>query len=569
MSHTQSSSHGSIAGGGPSRRSQGQGHPPQMLRANHIHSHNHIHAELDSASISSSHFDIDWEAKEHELEEARARAAQMEKTMRWWSDCTANWREKWSKVRTERNKSREESKILRTKLEMALNDCSAIRREKQSIEHENEFLRAEIERFQQGSPYSHQAPAQDSSIPTFTNTRRLVTPDPNDMESVSQLGSPVKSEQSCSPIPVQSPWVRSSPAPASKDSLNGSDMDETLGAIPKIKSPVSHTSYGAEEHSFPDGRFGKYVDPIDTVDVEYLQQKLTHLKLRLDEATKTIQAEREEKGSLHRSTESLELELLELRSRVEELKCAKQEAERQLLISQDQYRQQVICLQQEQRDEANSRETLDRRLADLRSELERLQTENAAEWGRRERVETERQALERDNKKLRTTLSDLQERLEKRNCSSSSGHACMSGSSHSGAGDLDNKVHEELEEKNKELMELRHAHNKLKKALQDRSVELSHGLRRAEHSEAEVRRLRSRIDELKREVASAQDELDAATNNVRKLQRTNEEIQEQMESLQMQVTHLQGRLRSSNGSFLLHRESLLTDTQSEDDGNEY
>lgn len=44
----------------------------------------------------------EWEAKEalrqRELEEARARAAQMEKTMRWWSDCTANWREKWSKV---------------------------------------------------------------------------------------------------------------------------------------------------------------------------------------------------------------------------------------------------------------------------------------------------------------------------------------------------------------------------------------------------------------------------------------------------------------------------------------
>lgn len=44
----------------------------------------------------------EWEAREEmrlrELEEARARAAQMEKTMRWWSDCTANWREKWSKV---------------------------------------------------------------------------------------------------------------------------------------------------------------------------------------------------------------------------------------------------------------------------------------------------------------------------------------------------------------------------------------------------------------------------------------------------------------------------------------
>jgi len=72
----------------------------------------------------------------------------MEKTMRWWSDCTANWREKWSKVRTERNKAREEAKMLRTKLEIALKDCSVIRREKQAIENENEFLRTEVERCQ-------------------------------------------------------------------------------------------------------------------------------------------------------------------------------------------------------------------------------------------------------------------------------------------------------------------------------------------------------------------------------------------------------------------------------------
>lgn len=35
------------------------------------------------------------------------------------------------------------------------------------------------------------------------------------------------------------------------------------------------------------------VDSLETDDIEYLQQKLTHLKLRLDEAAKTIQAERE------------------------------------------------------------------------------------------------------------------------------------------------------------------------------------------------------------------------------------------------------------------------------------
>lgn len=60
------------------------------------------------------------------------------------------------------------------------------------------------------------------------------------------------------------------------------------------------------------------------------------------------------------------------------------------------------------------------------------------------------------------------------------------GGSGSGADSEISKIHEELEERNKELLELRHAHNKLKKALQDRSTELGHGLRRAEHSEAEV-----------------------------------------------------------------------------------
>lgn len=44
------------------------------------------------------HWHDKQEMMQRELEEARARAPQMEKTMRWWSDCTANWREKWSKV---------------------------------------------------------------------------------------------------------------------------------------------------------------------------------------------------------------------------------------------------------------------------------------------------------------------------------------------------------------------------------------------------------------------------------------------------------------------------------------
>ena len=79
-----------------------------------------------------------------ELEEARARATQMEKTMRWWSDCTANWREKWSKVRNERNKSREENRHLRAKLEVLVKECSHLKRDRQEVANENSELKKKL-----------------------------------------------------------------------------------------------------------------------------------------------------------------------------------------------------------------------------------------------------------------------------------------------------------------------------------------------------------------------------------------------------------------------------------------
>lgn len=45
-------------------------------------------------------------------------------------------------------------------------------------------------------------------------------------------------------------------------------------------------------------------------------------------------------------------------------------------------------------------------------QLERLQRENADEWGKRERLETEKLALERENKKCRAQIRDLEEQLE-------------------------------------------------------------------------------------------------------------------------------------------------------------
>ncbi|XP_036892983.1 coiled-coil domain-containing protein 102B [Sturnira hondurensis] len=85
-------------------------------------------------SSHTDEWDICEELRLRELEEAKARAAQMEKTMRWWSDCTANWREKWSKVRAERNSAREEGRQLRVRLEMAVKELSALKKRQSSPE---------------------------------------------------------------------------------------------------------------------------------------------------------------------------------------------------------------------------------------------------------------------------------------------------------------------------------------------------------------------------------------------------------------------------------------------------
>jgi len=80
-----------------------------------------------------------------------------------------------------------------------------------------------------------------------------------------------------------------------------------------------------------------------------------------------------------------------------------------------------------------------------------------------------------------------------------------------------------------------------KHALTEKMTELSHVLRRSEQYEAEVKRLRTRVDELKKELTAAQDQVDAATNTVRRLQRVNKNLMEQLESVNVQLEHFRNR----------------------------
>lgn len=52
-------------------------------------------------------------------------------------------------------------------------------------------------------------------------------------------------------------------------------------------------------------------------------------------------------------------------------------------------------------------------------------------------------------------------------------------------------------------------HGKLKKQFQEKVAELAHANRRVEQHEAEVKKLRLRVEELKKELAQAEDEVSA------------------------------------------------------------
>ncbi|GJQ87208.1 hypothetical protein Trydic_g12560 [Trypoxylus dichotomus] len=515
----------------------------------------------DSTSIASSRFvDTEWEANEamrqRELEEARARAAQMEKTMRWWSDCTANWREKWSKVRNERNKAREESKQLRSKLETALKDTSTSKREKQELELQNEQLKKEIEKIH--ILLLKHAGQFDSHIFEALGDDPL-----KDFNFSLGNNSPIKEKNEVTNGLTTTQAECDSTATSIMDLDKDSAIEEYIlqGAVPKHilesrdlldKRLVDST----EVLNCLNGRSDKLLHK--DVDEDYVIQKLSMLQLRLDEATKTLQIEREEKVQLHRNIEKLTGDLQEAKEKCDELRDAKQEAVRELLQLQDQHQEELRVMRSDLQEESQSRENLDRRINELRAELERLQAENAAEWGKRERLETEKLALERENKKLRSELRDMQERLERKGRPMSNADAEL------------RHLQQEVSDKAKEIADLKHSQNKLKKMIQDKMTELAHAVRRAEQYESEVKKLRSRVEELKRDLAVAEDELDTATNNTRKLQRTNDELQEQVDNFQVQLQHLHTRLRNcSSSSLLSHRGTILNEGVSDEETVEF
>ncbi|XP_068597969.1 coiled-coil domain-containing protein 102A [Brachionichthys hirsutus] len=489
----------------------------------------------------------DWESREElrirELEEARARAAQMEKTMRWWSDCTANWREKWSKVRAERNRARDEVRQLRQRLDSLTKELTSVRRDRQELASENETLRQEM---LTAPPISviPVSPARTCGAPSSSSSS-VPPSSPASSSTSSQVHADGKLDR-VEEGPLESPEsepVRDVDLERQRMSQQ-KDVEVTesvLHSRARDGDPEDWEGRASSVAANPSGsrsssclsrqeRSRQLWDDISTGEDD--ASKLNALQLRLDESQKVLLKEREDKLALSRSIERLEAELSQWKLKYDELNKSKQDSLKQLNLLKELHLDELGRISEDLEDELGARNSMDKKLAELRAEMERLQVENAAEWGRRERLETDKLALERDNKKLRAQAEDLEEQLAKKRRQATA------------ALDSDLKVvQKELLERNKELADLRHVHSKLKKQFQEKTAELAHANRRVDGHESEVKKLRLRVEELKKELGQAEDELDESHNQTRKLQRSLDEQVEQSENLQVQLEHLQSRLR--------------------------
>ncbi|KAM4792183.1 coiled-coil domain-containing protein 102B isoform 1-T2 [Cyanocitta cristata] len=283
----------------------------------------------------------DWEifeaVKIQELEEVKARAAQMEKTMRWWSDCTANWREKWSKVRGERNKAREEARQLRIKLDTVIKELSVLKKINQDLVSEKENL-------ENGTAWKTEySCAEISCIKKGQNMLTFLEPEPlKDLNTITKISGAEDTKKDIN-----------------KDQSN--DNKKFTQKPPYFFSNGLPSTY-LEEPKTSLGTTAKTTDN-DLIHVSVLNLHLAEMK-------KILQKEREMNVFLEKEMEKMENELFLWKWKYEELRQTKLESLKQ---------------------------------------LERMQCKNSTEWGKRERLEAEKQSLEEETRKLKIQSKEVEE----------------------------------------------------------------------------------------------------------------------------------------------------------------
>ncbi|XP_070483946.1 coiled-coil domain-containing protein 102B isoform X1 [Equus przewalskii] len=461
------------------------------------HAAHNFHAH----SCNASEWDICEELRLRELEEVKARAAQMEKTMRWWSDCTANWREKWSKVRAERNSAREEGRQLRIKLEMTMKELSTLKK-KQSLPHQKEASEASVTR--------------DLKCPSFIEVSYA-------QRDQFQIGS-----EMCESI-KECLLRREFPRKENTNSKEESLIIDSLRLNEEMKLNLDCSDLFKNGGSENCAMKPRLTLQAINLPLENEVPEMSALQVHLDEFQKILWKEREMRLSLEKEIGRLESALSVWKWKYEELKESKTKNMKELNIPHGQHENEMEEIPEDVKEGLKS-QNKDRVIYELRAELERLQAENTSEWDKREVLETEKHGLERENRRLKVQVKDMEELLDRKNRLSANSQGPAFKTSQI-----------ELRETNKELVDLQHAYQKLSRQYQAKTAELTHANNLLDQSEAEAKKLRLRVEDLKQGLIQKEDELDNFLNQIRKLQRSLDEQKEANENLEIKLRHLQDR----------------------------
>ncbi|XP_021569784.1 coiled-coil domain-containing protein 102B [Carlito syrichta] len=450
-----------VATASPSRDTCNSCFPPYELQSYAVHN-------FCAHSHNTNEWDIGEELRLRELEEVKARAAQMEKTMRWWSDCTANWREKWSKVRAERNSAREEGRQLRIKLEMVMKELSALRK-KQSLPPQKEALEAKV--------------TQNLKLPGFIEV------------SCEHRGQFQSHSQMCESI-RECLIKRQFSTKQKTNSTEEGVVIDPLRLNEEMKPNLDCVDLFKN-----DGSENCATKPVLGLQAIHLPLKngvteISALQVHLDEFQKVLWKEKEMRTALEKEVERLESALSLWKWKYEELKELKPPNVKEFVILPGQHANEMEGTSGNIKEDLKSQNDKDRVICELRTQLERLQAENTSEWDKREILETEKQGLERKNRRLKIQVKEMEELLDRKNRLSANSQ------------DSDFKMSQiDLQEKNKELLNLQHAYYKLSRQHQEKIAELTHAKNRVDKNEEEVKKLRFRVEELKQELNQKEDEV--------------------------------------------------------------
>lgn len=474
-------------------------------------------SDLPASFAETEDLDARAELRERELEEARSRAIQMEKTMRWWSDCTANWREKWGKVRAERNKAREENRQLKLKLEAAVKEISNLKREKLTAHEIQVKLQKEVEKLER------ELKKDKRLIPSAR-----VEPSLKEESSEFVAGEPKNSSVYESTVPklgaekqfIEQILQKNEFYQGQADDIDANVFERTH-SVPPDDRRRSRQNSRKQENVF---------------DIENSQLFML-IQTKLEQTEKLLSEERSAKQNLVEELDNLQSDLTTLKLKNEDLKVSQQDYSQELARLRSKHEKEVEELNAnlEEAYGSSNRSGNATKINELRAEVERLQVENSQEWSKREKLESDKLNLERENKKLRFQIEDLTGQLSDISKTSKGNYDII-------------QLQTQLEEKTREQQELKHTFNKVRKQLQEKAEELSHSRKRIEQHESEVRKLRARVEELKIELTKAEDEVDSQSSNLRRVQRSLDEQTELANSYKVQMEHLNSRLRAGGAA---------------------